>query len=87
MQPTDKQAQLSLDALLAEPTFSSDPEVHVCTCADEFPAGLVRWLCDAPAVRPDRLAAARRRLAAGDRPTDEALARRMVARLVCDRLR
>lgn len=83
MQPTDKQAQLSLDALLATPP---------CGCGahgdcDEFPAGLVRRLCEAPSIRPDRLAAARRRLAAGDRPSDEALARRMVARLVCDRLR
>src|SRR4051794_2808666 len=48
---------------------------------------LVAQLSLLPAVRDDRLAEARRRLETGERPTDEALAHRMVGRLVCDRLR
>jgi hypothetical protein len=38
-------------------------------------------------MRDERLARARRRLATGEQPTAEALAQRMVGRLVCDRLR
>jgi hypothetical protein len=48
---------------------------------------VVEWVLRAPAVRVEALAVVRRRLAAGQVPTDDALAECMVGRLVCDRLR
>ena len=42
---------------------------------------------DSPAIRDDRMAEARQRLEAGEQPSAEDLAQRMVGRLVCDRLR
>lgn len=54
---------------------------------DEVPDGLLEQLEATPPVRPDRLAEARARLAVGDQPDADTLAKRMVGRLVCDRLR
>jgi hypothetical protein len=51
------------------------------------PDGLVELLAGASLIRDDRLAEARQRLESGDQPTADALAQRMVGRLVCDRLR
>jgi hypothetical protein len=53
----------------------------------DIPLHVVERVLRAPSVRAERLAGARRRLAAGQTPTDDALAERMVARLVWDRLR
>jgi hypothetical protein len=93
VQPTDVQVQASLEALAIEaggaggrvvtPTrrAAGAPEARV------LPDGLLDAVAAAPSLREDRLAAARRRLAAGIVPTDEDLAGRMVGRIVCDRLR
>lgn len=53
----------------------------------ELPDGLIERIQQTPGVRLDRLAEARERMAAGDQPTADDLANRMVGRLVCDRLR
>jgi hypothetical protein len=92
MQVTEAQVQRSLQALTMapEPTRSDrsdvDPSATDGTSA-AVPDGLVERLVGAPALRDDRLASARRRLARGDQPSADDLAGRMVGRLVCDRLR
>jgi hypothetical protein len=84
MQVTELQVQRSLQALsgtaVDEPAAPEDDPV---AC----PAGLVERLMGSPAIRDDRLAEARQRLEAGEQPSAEDLAQRMVGRLVCDRLR
>jgi hypothetical protein len=85
MQPDEKQVQRSLDALRAagpRPWAAQDGGATV----EAVPVEVFRVLARAPHVRIDRLERARRRLAAGS-PSAEALAGRMVDRLVCDRLR
>ena len=53
-----------------------------------FPrAWIVALLLQSPSIRDDRVEAARRQLATHATPTAEALAQRMVGRLVCVRLR
>jgi hypothetical protein len=91
MQPTEIQVQRCLRAL-EEPHGAGvgtlapleDPEDLL---ADEVPDGLIALLTDTPAMRLERMADARMRLAAGDHPTDDDLAARLVGRLVCDRIR
>jgi hypothetical protein len=95
MQPTESQVQRSLAALRAATACPDGPDdrreratgTREVDHAPEVPDEVLERLRAEPAVRPDRLAAARRRLAVGDVPSDEALAERMVGRLVCDRLR
>lgn len=84
MQPTDLQVERSLAALRL-----GDVDEHGAGpgAIAEMPPGLVEELAAAPPVRPDRLAEARQRLAVGEQPDADALAARMVGRLVCDRLR
>ncbi len=53
----------------------------------DIPAGLVERLAGARQVRVDRIDEARLRLRAGDEPTADDVADRLVGRLVCDRLR
>ena len=86
MQPTDVQVQASIEALRSnrsrvpiEGSRRRDPE--------SVPVGLLDTLGSVPALREDRVAAARRRLAEGSIPSDQDLAGRMVGRIVCDRLR
>jgi hypothetical protein len=90
MQPTDIQVQRSL-AALREPAFLGDPDgfgvAEGDVLTEQLPRGLVERLESTPAVRADRLAEARLRLQAGEVPTADDLANRMVGRLVCDRLR
>lgn len=62
---------------------SSPQEAEATAC----PEGLVEQLVGSPAIRDDRLAEVRLRLEAGEQPSAEDLAQRMVGRLVCDRLR
>jgi hypothetical protein len=84
MQVTEVQVQRSLEALTTDVGRADRPvESHL----DAVPAGLVERLAGASSIRDDRLEDARRRLAEGDQPSAEALAQRMVGRLVCDRLR
>jgi hypothetical protein len=52
-----------------------------------LPVGLVERLSGTPAIRDDRVEEARQHLETDSPPTAEALAQRMVGRLVCDRLR
>jgi hypothetical protein len=86
MQLTELQVERSLEALRSAP---EQPDGGGCPPGDrgEVPTGLVPLLVGAPAVRADRLAEVRRRLATGEEPTPEAVARRIVGRFVCDRLR
>lgn len=85
MQPTEIQVERSLQALQTEPETgvagASGPD------APDLPAGLVELLATAPAVRLDRVVDARMRMEAEDQPSAEDLARRVVGRMVCDRLR
>ena len=55
--------------------------------ADGLPQGLVQHLTETPPIRDHRVEEARRQLETDAPPTAEALAQRMVGRLVCDRLR
>ncbi len=90
MQVTETQVQRSLRALEAD---EGDGGAAVATVAapdapvESLPAGLVERLTGSSAIRTDRLEEARRRLESGEQPSAEALAQRMVGRLVCDRLR
>lgn len=97
MQPTEQQVQRSLAALL----LSGASGGAVVGCGEDQRDGLRTELCRlddvpteafarmqaVPALRPDRLEEARRRLECGETPTAEDLAERMIGRLVCDRLR
>ena len=89
MQVTELQVQRSLEALTDHggrrraPTDAADDSTP-----PDLPDGLVERLTErARSIRDDRVEEARRRLETGQAPTAEALAQRMVGRLVCDRLR
>lgn len=84
MQPTDVQVERSLEALR---TGDVAPVGSGGAVVAEVPDAVHEVLASAPEVRSERLEAARRRLDGGVVPTDEELARRMVGRIVCDRLR
>jgi hypothetical protein len=89
VQPTNTQVERSLAALRHKAPAEDD---HVPASDDELrttdlPDGLIERIQQTPGVRLDRLAEARERMAAGDGPTADDLADRMVGRLVCDRLR
>ncbi|MGZ4683204.1 MAG: hypothetical protein ACXWCM_03845 [Acidimicrobiales bacterium] len=83
MQVTELQVQRSLEALTDRERgsggFLHDPA--------GLPAGLVERLSGMPAIRRDRVEEARHHLETDAAPSAEALAQRMVGRLVCDRLR
>jgi hypothetical protein len=90
VQPTNTQVQRSLNALLhgAPPGGDgADDEDRSVDASVDPPAGLVERLQRTSDVRPDRCEEARERMAAGDEPSADDLADRMVGRLVCDRLR
>lgn len=94
MQVTELQVQRSLDALTTEAAAAgaldaADPptEAIIENRAVDVPAGLLERLTESSPIRTDRTEEARRRLEQGEQPTAEALAQRMVGRLVCDRLR
>jgi hypothetical protein len=84
MQPTDLQVERSLAALRLG---GIDERGGGPGSSPDMPPGLVEELAATPPVRPDRLAEARQRLEVGEQPDADALAARMVGRLVCDRLR
>lgn len=84
MQPTDTQVACSLAAL----RISSEVDAAgVDQPRGGIPSGLLDDLLAKPSIRPERLAEAKARFVAGDHPSDQDLASRMVGRLVCDRLR
>jgi hypothetical protein len=96
MQPTELQVQHSLRALteapadaLTEHSGSGEPLSGAAPPdeLDDFAADVAARLREASSVRDDRVASARAGLEAGEQPSAEALAQRMVGRLVCDRLR
>ena len=87
MQPTELQVQRSLQALSAHVHGAHRRARSAAPVGDEVPLGLIAALASASTVRRDRVVAARRSLDTGEGPTAEALASRMVGRLVCDRLR
>ena len=62
-------------------------ETSVDSGPGRLPEGLVEQLTETPPIRTDRVELARRQLENDAPPTAEALAQRMVGRLVCDRLR
>ena len=83
MQVTELQVQRSLEAL------NGDDPRPLASPRDPsgLPAGLLESLMGAPAIRRDRVEEARHHLETDASPSAEALAQRMVGRLVCDRLR
>jgi hypothetical protein len=83
MQVTELQVQRSLQAL-AVPGRAPASSPHD---PSGLPVGLVELLSGTPAIRDDRVEEARHHLETDAPPTAEALAQRMVGRLVCDRLR
>ncbi len=99
MQVTELQVQWSLRALMAtglapgadtlagEGEMIADLVEMAPVATNPVPEGLIEQLAGLPPIRDERLARARHRLEAGEQPTAEALAQRMVGRLVCDRLR
>lgn len=91
MQPTNRQVERSLAALLAD-----DPPEVPAPCGAEVapdpaeravPDGVLEAIHALPAVRSDRLDEARSLVAAGSYPDADVLAQKMVGRIVCDRLR
>jgi hypothetical protein len=86
VQPTEIQVQRCLQ-VLERSDADGLPAPDSDVLADEVPLGLVELLADAPAIRLERMADARMRMVAGDQPTDDDLAARLVGRMVCDRIR
>jgi hypothetical protein len=85
MQPTSEQVERSLADLRQH---SDDPGLRVSRGElASVPAEVTAVLCEVPAIRSELVDRARRRLVAGERPTDDELAAKVVGRLVCDRLR
>ncbi len=91
MQPTNRQVERSLAALLADdPTGTPagrDGEARSGPEERAVPDGVLEAIHALPAVRSDRLDEARSLVAAGSYPDAEVLAQKMVGRIVCDRLR
>ena len=88
MQPTELQVERSLAALRGGVDDLGGLSAHGTDRPEgSLPDGLLEQLEATPAVRPDRLAEARQRLAEGAQPDADELATKMVGRLVCDRLR
>jgi hypothetical protein len=97
MQPTQNQVERSLEALRHPPDPSADDApatdddaadvAEVSGDQADIHTAVLELLGDEPVIRLDRLSDVRRRLDAGEQPTDDDLAGRMVGRLVCDRLR
>ena len=83
MQPTDRQVERSLEALRS----GGDDRAAATAIHVDVPEGLLDLLHSSPPVRLDRMANAKMRRVGGRQPTDDDLARRLVGRLVCDRLR
>ena len=84
MQPTEQQVQRSLAALRAT---GGEPATRGAAIYVDVPDGVLDLLLASPPLRLDRMAEAMRRLVGGQQPSDDDLARRLVGRLVCDRLR
>ncbi len=90
MQPTETQVERSLAALRASRTEvdrSGEPRGSAEIARMDLPDGLIERLTAEPAVRSDRLEEAKHRLDASELPDADALATKLVGRLVCDRLR
>lgn len=95
MQPTNRQVERSLAALLADDgadaalVDGASPDATVAPRADrrEVPDGVLEAIQALPAVRTDRLDDARSLVDAGSYPDADLLAQKMVGRIVCDRLR
>ena len=67
--------------------FASVDAAPAVLTRTDLPDGLMERIESAPWVRDERLAEARQRYYEGSQPDADALAARMVGRLVCDRLR
>lgn len=95
MQPTELQVERSLAALqgpeapgtVGEVISSASMGAGPGSPSPEVPADVRRRVDEVPELRVERLEEARRRLEVGEQPSADALARRMVGRIVCDRLR
>ena len=88
MQPIELQVERSLAVLRGGVDDLGGLSAHGMDRPEgSLPDGLLEQLEATPAVRPDRLAEARQRLAEGAQPDADELATKMVGRLVCDRLR
>ena len=96
MQVTELQVQRSIEALTVTDATPIGRSAEIAPrtavggpvpAAAAWPDGLVARPSRSPSIRDDRVEEARRQLETGAAPTAEALAQRMVGRLVCDRLR
>jgi hypothetical protein len=96
MQPTQNQVERSLEALRHPPDPAAAPvddppadhaDAELADDETDIHTAVLDLLGDEPVIRLDRLTDVRRRLDAGEHPSDDDLAGRMVGRLVCDRLR
>jgi CRISPR/Cas system-associated protein Csm6 len=88
MQFTDEQVYRSLEALRSDALSSRrDGEGVALAEGSLVPDGLRTLVEATPAVRSAEVARVRRALEAGDDISSEMLARAVVGRLVCDRLR
>jgi hypothetical protein len=86
MQPTPEQVERSL-ADLRHPGHRIGGDAGEVEVTVPVPASIADALSEVPPIREDAVDRARRRLAAGEQPTDDELAAKVVGRLVCDRLR
>jgi hypothetical protein len=87
MQVTELQVQRSIEALAVPDREPAPSPPDPSRDPSGLPDGLVELLSGSPAIRDDRVEEARHHLETDAPPTAEALAQRMVGRLVCDRLR
>ncbi len=85
MKLSESQIRTSLRALRDEP--SVEPTVPVPLSIELLTAEVLEHQAELPRVRVERVAAVRARMEAGRSPSSDDLARKMVGRLVCDRLR
>jgi hypothetical protein len=87
MQPSTLQVERCLKVLRTATAKGGEPPMLTIAVVDHVPLEVLRRLTRVPALRLERLEQARQRLIAGDGPSAEDIADRLVGRLVCDRLR
>ncbi len=84
MQVDERQVERSLAALRAEASMGRRP---ARPRPRPVPTGLLERMTAAPELRLDAVRRARDRIDRGDQPSAAVLARHVVGRLVCERLR
>jgi hypothetical protein len=87
MQLTEDQVERTLAALREHDPRGTPVDDDVVVREERVPAEVVERLARTPAVRAAAVDRAKRRLATGTCPSPDEVARSLVGRLVCDRLR